>query len=1151
MPSPLLPPLPSPANDAVRHLGNLPGSGQSLLIAEQAAAYPSLSLVICDNFEDAARIEAEVRFFAPTLPVLSFPDWETLPFDNFSPHQDIISQRLACLQQMPQLQRAILIVPASTLLHRLPPKSFVHAHSLLLDIGQRVDPQRLRQELTESGYRAVETVYEHGEFAVRGAIIDIFPMGSELPLRIDLFDDEIDTLRTFDPETQRSIERLDRVRLLPAKEFPLNKAGITHFRQSWRERFDVDPRHCAVYQDISNGITPAGIEYYLPLFFDHTTCLFDYLPARTQLFVFPQLQRACDDFWHDCLQRHESRAHDIQRPILTPQELFLPVNELFARLKAYPRSSLSPAPNGRHAQDLPFATLPDLNADARAEQPLQRLQQHLATAPQRTLFCVESAGRREAMLELLARIDLKPSTVTSWSEFVTGDCACAIISAPITDGWQLASPALQLIGEAQLLGQRVLQQRRRQKATDNSDLIFRNLTELQVGAPVVHDQHGVGRYLGMQTLELDGQACEFLTLEYADGAKLYVPVASLHLISRYSGASDSLAPLHKLGSEQWSKARRKAMEQIRDTAAELLDIYARRAARQGRKFDLDELEYRQFAAGFPFEETPDQEQAIEAVIHDLKNPIPMDRLVCGDVGFGKTEVALRAAFIAIQNNQQVAILAPTTLLAQQHYQTFQDRFADWPVRVEVLSRFRSGSEQSVTLKGLNEGKVDIVVGTHKLLSSDIRFKDLGLLIIDEEHRFGVQQKEKLKSLRAQVNILTLTATPIPRTLNLSMAGIRDLSIIATPPARRLSVKTFVRQHDKALIKEAILRELLRGGQVYYLHNEVKTIDNLAAELRQLVPEARIAVGHGQMRERELEQVMGDFYHKRHNLLVCSTIIETGIDIPNANTIIIERADKFGLAQLHQLRGRVGRSHHQAYAYLLTPHRKAMTADAVKRLEAIEAANTLGAGFTLATHDLEIRGAGELLGEQQSGQIEGVGYALYMELLEQAIESIRKGETPSMDKPLNHGAEIDLKLPALIPEAYLPDVHNRLILYKRIASAKNGEDLKELQVEMIDRFGLLPEPVKHLFRITRLKIMAQQLGISRLDAGSESGRIEFAQHTRIDPRVLVKLVQTRPQHYGLEGGNRLKFTLDMHSSEQRFQAVERLLQQLHPEENRAS
>ncbi|HEY5717241.1 MAG TPA: transcription-repair coupling factor, partial [Motiliproteus sp.] len=1005
----------------------MPSSAQSLLIAEAAADFQGLSLVICDNFEAAARLEAEIRFFAPSLAVLSFPDWETLPFDNFSPHQDIISQRLACLQQMPQLQQAILVAPASTLLHRLPPKSFINAHSLLLDVGQRIDLQRLRDELTESGYRAVETVYEHGEFAVRGAIIDIYPMGSELPLRIDLFDDEIDTLRTFDPETQRSLERLNQIRLLPAKEFPLNKEGITRFRQSWRERFDVDPRHCAVYQDISNGIAPAGIEYYLPLFFDHTTTLFDYLPDTTQLYHFTQLEQACKDFWHDCQTRHESRAHDIQRPILTPNELFVPVDELFAALKHYPRTNLNSSTDGAHTVQLPIQTLPDLTADARAEQPLHRLQHHLSNTTQRTLFCVESAGRREALLELLARINLKPTLIHDWPSFAAGDLDCAIITAPITDGWQLTSTKLQLIGEAQLLGQRVLQQRRRQNATDNSDLIFRNRTELQVGAPVVHDQHGVGRYLGMQTLELDGQACEFLTLEYADGAKLYVPVASLHLISRYSGASDNLAPLHKLGSEQWSKARRKAMEQIRDTAAELLDIYARRAARQGRKFELDELEYRQFSAGFPFEETPDQEQAILAVIRDLKNPIPMDRLVCGDVGFGKTEVALRAAFIAIQNNQQVALLAPTTLLAQQHYQTFQDRFADWPVRVEVLSRFRSGSEQNTTLKGLNEGKVDIVVGTHKLLSSDIRFKDLGLLIIDEEHRFGVQQKEKLKSLRAQVNILTLTATPIPRTLNLSMAGIRDLSIIATPPARRLSVKTFVREHDKALIKEAVLRELLRGGQVYYLHNEVKTINNIAAELRELVPEARIAIGHGQMRERELEQVMSDFYHKRHNLLVCSTIIETGIDIPNANTIIIERADKFGLAQLHQLRGRVGRSHHQAYAYLLTPHHKVMTPDAVKRLEAIEAANTLGAGFTLATHDLEIRGAGELLGEQQSGQIEGVGYALYMELLEQAIQSIRKGETPSMDKPLSHGAEVDLKLPALIPEDYLPDVHNRLIL----------------------------------------------------------------------------------------------------------------------------
>ncbi|WP_210396415.1 transcription-repair coupling factor [Motiliproteus sediminis] len=1145
MSSLLLSHLPPQTDTQTRHLGNLPDSAQSLLIAEAAQAFDGVSLTVCSDFEAAARLEDEIRFFAPQLNVLSFPDWETLPFDNFSPHQDIVSQRLTALQQLPQLKRAILVVPASTLLHRLPPKSFVSANSLVLDIGQKIDPLQLRDELTEAGYRAVETVYEHGEFAVRGSIVDIYPMGSDLPLRIDLFDDEIDTLRTFDPETQRSVDRLDSVRLLPAKEFPLNKAGINRFRQNWRDRFDVDPRHCSVYQDISSGIAPAGIEYFLPLFFDQTATLFDYLPSKTQLFTFPGLERACEEFWRESNSRHESRAHDIQRPILTPQELFLPVEQLFAQLKPLPRTQLEHGSTARHGTALPFSSLPEITADGRAEQPLARLEQQLQSRGGRTLFCVESAGRREALLELLARIGLRPTTVNGWLGFLNDSCQYAITTAPVSSGWCWGDE-LQLITEAQLLGQRVLQQRRRQKATDNSELIFRNLTELQVGAPVVHDQHGVGRYLGMQTLELDGQPNEFLTLEYADGAKLYVPVSSLHLISRYSGASDTLAPLHKLGSEQWSKARRKAMEQIRDTAAELLDIYARRAARSGREFTLDEVDYQQFAQGFPFEETPDQEQAINAVIADLQSKVPMDRLVCGDVGFGKTEVALRAAFIAIQNGQQVAILAPTTLLAQQHYQTFQDRFADWPVRVEVLSRFRSGAEQNKTLKGLNEGQVDIVVGTHKLLGSDIRFKDLGLLIIDEEHRFGVQQKEKLKSLRAQVNILTLTATPIPRTLNMSMAGIRDLSIIATPPARRLSVKTFVREKDKPLIKEAILRELLRGGQVYYLHNEVKTIDNLAAELRELVPEARIAIGHGQMRERELEQVMSDFYHKRYNLLVCTTIIETGIDIPNANTIIIERADKFGLAQLHQLRGRVGRSHHQAYAYLLTPHHKAMTADAIKRLEAIEAANTLGAGFTLATHDLEIRGAGELLGDQQSGQIEGVGYALYMELLEQAIESIRKGEAPSMDKPLSHGAEVDLKLPALIPEEYLPDVHNRLILYKRIASAKNADELKELQVEMIDRFGLLPEPVKNLFRITLLKIRAQALGITRLDAGPSNGRIEFSGDTAVDPFILVKLVQGQPQRYGLEGGNRLKFNLDMATSEQRFDALERLLQQLTPE-----
>ncbi len=1141
--------------DKTRYIDGLTGSAAGLLVAELAASHPQLTVVIARNVETASQLEAEIGFYNAKLELLSFPDWETLPYDNFSPHQDITSQRLTCLNQLiqkqqgSQPQQGVLIVPATTLLQRLPPRSFIAANSLMLDKGQTLDLDQLRLDLAASGYRSVDTVYEHGEFAVRGSILDIFPMGTEQPYRIDLFDDEIDTLRSFDPESQRSIDQVDSIRLLPAREFPLNKAAITRFRQQWRERFDVDPRHCSVYQDVSDGIAPAGIEYYQPLFFEHSDSLLDYLPGDTQIITEQGMEPSCKDFWLDVQNRFESRRHDIERPILPPHQAFMPIETLFARLKPFQRTDFSyqdTEATSRKGSFVPTqAKAPELTVNAKADYPLKALQQHLAASNCRTLFLAESTGRRESLLELLGRIDIKPQPAGDWQTFANSDQRHAILVGPLSHGLILPDQQLEIITESQLLGQRVMQRRRRQKATDSSDLIFRNLTELQVNAPVVHEQHGIGRYLGLQTLELEGQANEFLTLEYADGAKLYVPVSSLHLISRYSGASDTLAPLHKLGSDQWGKAKRKAQEKIRDTAAELLDIYARRAARKGKQFKLDHDDYAIFADDFPFEETPDQELAIDAVIRDMTAKTPMDRLVCGDVGFGKTEVALRAAFIAIQNGYQVAILAPTTLLAQQHYQTFADRFADWPVTVEVLSRFRTGSQTNKTIQGLSEGNVDIVIGTHKLLSSSIDFKALGLLIIDEEHRFGVGQKEKIKQLRANVDILTLTATPIPRTLNMAMAGIRDLSIIATPPARRLSVKTFVREKDKALIKEAVLRELLRGGQVYYLHNEVKTIDNLARELEELIPEARITIGHGQMRERDLEQVMSDFYHKKFNVLICTTIIETGIDIPNANTIIMERADKFGLAQLHQLRGRVGRSHHQAYAYLLTPNQKAMTGDAIKRLEAIEAADVLGAGFTLATHDLEIRGAGELLGDEQSGQMEGIGYSLYMELLEEAIESIKSGATPGMDRPLRHGAEINLRLPALIPQDYLADVHQRLVLYKQISGAKNNDELRELQVGMIDRFGLLPEPVKNLFRQTQIKLKAANLGIIKIDAGPDNGRFEFAAETHIDPLVLVKLVQSQPQHYGLDGGNKLKFKLEMQTPEQRFQALERLLQMITP------
>ena len=1136
--------LPSlPATAGKQHWGNLPGAALSLAVAEAASNAKRFTLLLTADSQSAERLEQELSFFAPDLPVLHFPDWETLPYDLFSPHQDIISQRISALYRLPELKHGVLVVPITTALHRLAPKRFLLGGSLVLDIGQRIDVNDMRSRLEASGYRYVDTVYEHGEFTVRGALIDLFPMGSKQPFRIDLFDDEIETLRTFDPETQRSIDKVESIKLLPAREFPLEKKAVTDFRGRFRERFDVDFRRCPIYQDLSTGITPAGIEYYLPLFFEETATLFDYLPQDTQVFSLPGIEKAAEQFWTDARNRYEERRVDPERPLLPPTDIFLPVEDCFARLKDWPRVVVSAddVEPGVGRTRFEASALPDLAIQAKTSEPLAALRCFIEEYPGRVLFCAESAGRREVLLELLARLKLKPKEVDGWPQFCASKERLGITIAPLDEGLQLENIAL--IAESPLFGQRVMQRRRREKTRDGGDNVIKNLTELREGAPVVHIDHGVGRYLGLVTMEFDGQAAEFLALMYAEEAKLYVPVASLHLIARYTGSDDALAPLHRLGSEVWQKAKRKAAEQVRDVAAELLDIYARRAAREGYAFNDPKADYETFSAGFPFEETPDQQSAIEAVRDDMLAPKPMDRLVCGDVGFGKTEVAMRAAFIAVHGGRQVAILVPTTLLAQQHYNSFRDRFADWPVTVEVMSRFKSAKEVSAAIEQLAEGKIDIIIGTHKLLQDDVKIKNLGLVIIDEEHRFGVRQKEVLKALRSEVDILTLTATPIPRTLNMAVSGMRDLSIIATPPARRLSVRTFVMEQNKPTIKEALLRELLRGGQVYYLHNDVKSIEKCAADLAELVPEARIGIGHGQMHERELEQVMGDFYHKRFNVLIASTIIETGIDVPSANTIIIERADKFGLAQLHQLRGRVGRSHHQAYAYLLTPPRKQMTDDAQKRLEAIANAQDLGAGFVLATHDLEIRGAGELLGDGQSGQIQAVGFTLYMEMLERAVKSIRKGEQPNLDQPLGGGPEINLRVPALIPEDYLPDVHARLILYKRIANAVDEDGLKELQVEMIDRFGLLPEPAKHLVRITLLKLQAERLGIKKIDAGPQGGRIEFAAETPVDPLTLIKLIQSAPSRYKFEGATLFRFSVPMERAEERFNTLEALLERL--------
>ena len=1140
-----LPPL--PAASGKQHWGNLPGAALSLAIAEAASNAKRFTLLLTADSQSAERLQEELAFFAPQLAVLHFPDWETLPYDIFSPHQDIVSQRIAALYQLPELSHGVLVVPITTALHRLAPKRFLLGSSLVLDVGQKLDVEQMRLRLEAAGYRCVDTVYEHGEFAVRGALIDLFPMGSPLPYRIDLFDDEIETLHTFDPENQRSIDKVESIRLLPAREFPLKKEAVTGFRARFRERFDVDFRRCPIYQDLSTGITPAGIEYYLPLFYEETATLFDYLPEDSQVFSLPGIEQAAEQFWSDVRNRYEERRVDPERPLLPPAELFMPVEDCFARLKLWPRvvASQQDVEPGIGRERFTAQALPELAIEAKASEPLGKLRRFLDEYAGRVLFTAESAGRREVLLELLARLKLRPQEVEGWEEFLASQERLAITIAPLDEGLQLDDVAL--VAESPLFGQRVMQRRRREKSRDGGENVIKNLTELREGSPVVHIDHGVGRYQGLVTLEIEGQAQEFLLLQYAEDAKLYVPVASLHLIARYTGSDDALAPLHRLGSETWQKAKRKAAEQVRDVAAELLDIYARRAAREGYAFKDPQVDYETFAAGFPFEETPDQQAAIDAVREDLLSAKPMDRLVCGDVGFGKTEVAMRAAFIAVHGGRQVGVLVPTTLLAQQHYNSFRDRFADWPVRVEVMSRFKSAKEVQNAIAELAEGKIDILIGTHKLLQDDVKFSNLGLVIIDEEHRFGVRQKEQLKALRSEVDILTLTATPIPRTLNMSIAGMRDLSIIATPPARRLSVRTFVMEQQNTVIKEALLRELLRGGQVYYLHNDVKTIEKCAADLQALVPEARVAIGHGQMRERDLEQVMSDFYHKRFNVLVASTIIETGIDVPSANTIIIERADKFGLAQLHQLRGRVGRSHHQAYAYLLTPTRKAMTDDAQKRLEAIANAQDLGAGFVLATHDLEIRGAGELLGEGQSGQIQAVGFTLYMEMLERAVKAIRKGEQPNLEQPLGGGPEINLRLAALIPEDYLPDVHARLILYKRIANAADEDGLKELQVEMIDRFGLLPEPSKNLVRLTLLKLQAEKLGITKIDAGPQGGRIEFSADTSVDPMVLIKLIQSQPKRYKFEGATLFKFQVPMERPEERFNTLEALLERLAPNE----
>ena len=1149
MPNIFDPPLPQGSN--IAYWKQLHGTAVSLAISNAAANCEGPLLVVCEDNEAAGRLKRELKYFCKAkanLDVFSLPDWETLPYDIFSPHQDIISDRLRTLYHMPQLRTGIIVVSVTSLMHKLPPNAYIAANSFNLEIGQLLHIDTMRSQLISAGYQSVSSVYEHGEFAVRGSIIDIFPMGSVQPFRIDLFDDEIETLQNFDPETQRSNNRVDSIRLLPGREFPLDEKGIATFRGKFRDLFDVDVRQCPIYQDVSDGISSPGLEYYLDLFFDGLSSLFDYLPASTRCCKVGNLNAAGEKFWQDIGSRYADREVDRLRPILRPDQIFIAIDFVQAALKRYPQIEFK---DSSAAADFKTTELPDLSSNPKLSKPFSNVQQFVAQSKQRVLFCAESAGRRETLLEILKQLDIFPRSFEHWQDFLHAETAIGITIAPLDQGLWLAQENLVLITEAQLFGNRIAQRRRRHRQQDNTDFIIRSLTELHLDDAVVHVDHGIGRYRGLQTITTDGQTTEFLSLEYAANAKLYVPVASLHLISRYSGADSEAAPLNRLGTDQWQKTRRKAAEKIRDVAAELLDIYSQREAREGFKYRCEADGYGQFAASFPFEETADQASAIEAVIADMGSGRTLDRLICGDVGFGKTEVAMRAAFVAVQNSKQVALLVPTTLLAQQHYESFKDRFADWPFVVDVISRFKSATEQTSSLQNVAAGKVDILIGTHKLLHANIDYHDLGLLIIDEEHRFGVRQKEKLKSLRANVDILTLTATPIPRTLNMALSGIRDLSLIVTPPAGRLSVKTFVRGQQDSLIKEAVSRELMRGGQVFYLHNEVKTIDRAAEHLRQINPQARICIAHGQMPERELEKVMADFYHKRYNILVCTTIIETGIDIPSANTILINRANKFGLAQLHQLRGRVGRSHHQAYAYLLLPSHGKLGADARKRIEAIQAATTLGAGFTLASHDLEIRGAGELLGEEQSGHMQKIGFSLYTEMLEAAVAAIKAGKTPSLELNMDKSIEVNLRIPALIPEDYLPDVHTRLIMYKRISSSLDIEDLRELQVEIIDRFGLLPNQLKLLFQLTQLKLRALTFGIKKIDANVNSGRIEFGPQTRVDPGSIVQLIQAEPKSYKLGGANQLQFVHACSEAQEKLQFIDDLLDKLKLAEQKAA
>ncbi len=1134
------PPIPNLADRPLAWRG-LVGDAEALAIARASEISHRLYVVVADDSHSAAELARAVAFFLSARgQVLQFPDWETLPYDVFSPLPEIVSKRLRTLVQLPQLQSGVLITTLATLMQRLAPREHILGRSFSLKIGDRLDLTAFRNRLEGAGYQVVPKVQQHGEFSVRGAILDLFPQGYDTPLRIELFDEEIESIRTFDPETQRSLSKIEAFELYPAREFPTDEAAIKRFRRAFRTAFPDLPSSCALYQDVTQGFFPGGIESYLPLFLERTETLFDYLPLTKTTFILKADPSRAREFFAEVQERYRLRLNELDRPPLPPKTLYLEPQEFIARVRDYPRIYLSAAEE-EAARSIEFAISSPPELKPQQKEPGKELLDLVAKVKAPILFSAESPGRRNLLEETVGKFGLRLEPVADWQDFLERRPDLGVTVAPLEQGLWSQDPALVILPETLLLGKKVRQSRRSTSGQAIENLIA-DLKELAIGAPVVHRDHGVGRYLGLKRLEIGGVEGEFLTLEYAGGDKLYVPVSSLHLISRYSGAEGEAAPLHRLGGEQWAKAKRRAQAKIRDVAAELLEIAAKRSAAMGYAFQVDELSYAAFAAAFPFEETPDQAAAIEAVLADMRASRPMDRVVCGDVGFGKTEVAMRAAFVAVQNGKQVAVLVPTTLLAQQHHRNFCDRFADWPVRVEVLSRFISPKQQLEILQDTAAGKVDILIGTHKLLQQGIKYRNLGLVIVDEEHRFGVRQKEHFKRLRSEVDLLTLTATPIPRTLSMSLSGLRDISIIATPPPGRHPIQTFVTQWLDALIQEAILREVKRGGQVYFVHNKIQELAQMAEKIERLVPGVRLRLAHGQMSERELEQIMLDFYHQRFNLLLCTTIIESGIDIPSANTILINRADLFGLAQLHQLRGRVGRSHHRAYAYLIVPPKALMTQDAIKRLEAIEASGELGVGFLISSYDLEIRGAGELLGDEQSGQIQEIGFALYAEFLERAVAALKSGQEIDFESSATQ-VEIDLRLPALIPEDYLPDVNLRLVLYKRIANARDLKALEEIKVEMIDRFGPLPEPAEHLFILAELRQKAEQLGIVKIEGAQAGGRILFGPNPTFEISKLIQLVQSQPEVFRFDGSDKLRFQEVLNTPSERIGFIRKLMDQL--------